>query len=149
MKTLTLKQIITKIKLLNLKGSKGLEKSKTFQSKVKFDKFDLIVAIGKDGIMPASLLRHFLDLPVYTIWINYRNKENTPIRKSPILTKPLNENLKRLKNKNILLVDTVSRTGKTLKKAKDILKGNKIKTFVINGKADYSLYRFKECINWP
>ena len=131
MKNLTLNQIITKIR------------------KIKFQKFDLIVAIGRDGIMPASLLRHFLGLPAYVIWINYRNKQNKPIRKIPILIKPLNKHLKKLRNKRILLVDTVSRTGKTLNKAKQLLKGNKIKTFVINGNADYSLYNFKECIKWP
>lgn len=130
MKTLTLAQITNRIK------------------KIKFSKFDLVIAIGKDGIMPASLLRHFLNLPVYVIWINYRDNKNDPIRKAPILVKPLNKELKKIKNKRILLVDTVSRTGKTLNKAKEILKGNKIKTFVINGKADYSLYNFKECIKW-
>ncbi len=131
MKKLTLKQIIIKIK------------------KIKFPKFDLIVAIGKDGIMPASLLKHFLKTPVKVMFINYRNKDNKPIRKKPILIKPLNKKLKKIKNKKILLVDSISRTGKTLNKAKKVLKGNKIKTFVINGKADYSLYNFKECIEWP
>ena len=127
MKKLTLAQIIKKIK------------------KIRFPKFDLIVAIGKDGIMPASLLHHFLKTPVKVISINYRNKDNKPIRKEPILTKPF----KKPKNKKILIVDTVSRTGKTLNKAKEILKRNKIKTFVINGKADYSLYNFKECMEFP
>ena len=148
MKKLTLNQIIKKIK------------------KIKFPKFDLIIAIGKDGIMPASLLKHYLNLPIQVIWLNYRNKNNKPIRKEPILKKPLDKKLKRLKNKKILLVDTVSRTGKTLNKAKELLKlsneskkgfgktkflqkNNKIKTFVVNGKADYSLYNFKECIKWP
>lgn len=131
MKKLTLNQIIKKIK------------------KIKFQKFDLIVAIRKDGIMPASLLKHFLKIPVQVIWLNYRNKNNKPIRKESILIKQLNNKLKNLKNKKILLVDTVSRTGKTLNKAKELLKGNRIKTFVINGKADYSLYNFKECIEWP
>ena len=95
--------------------------------------------------MPASLLRHILGLPGCVMWLNYRNENNEPILKEPILKKPFGK----IKNKNILLVDTVSRTGKTLEKAKEILKGNKIKTFVINGKADYSLYNFKECIEWP
>ena len=131
MKKLTLKQIVGRIK------------------KIKFDKFDLIVAIGKDGIMPASLLRYFLKVPVEVIWINYRDKNNNPLYKNPILKKPINDKLRKIKNKRILLVDTVSRTGKTLDKAKELLKGNKIKTFVINGKADYSLYNCKECIEWP
>ena len=113
--------------------------------KINFPKFDFIVAIGKDGIMPASLLQHLLNTPVEIIWLNYRDKNNKPIRKNPILKKPF----KKIKNKKILLVDTVSRTGKTLKKAKTLLKGNKIKTFVINGKADYSVINSKECVLMP
>ena len=144
-KKLTLKQITNKIK------------------KINFPKFDLIVAIGKDGIMPASLLHHFLKTPVKVMFINYRDKNNKPIRKEPILKKPFKKikllNSKNSKgfeksktfqnNKKILLLDTISKTGKTLEKAKQLLKNNKVKTFVINGKADYSLYNFKECIEWP
>ena len=131
MKKLTLKEITEKIKEIN------------------FPKFDLIIAIGRDGIMPASILHHFLKIPVKIIWLNYRDEKNKPIKKEPILTKPLDKELYTIKNKNLLIVDTVSRTGKTLKKAKEILKNNKTKTFVINGKADYSLFNFKECIEWP
>lgn len=131
MKQLTLHQIKSKLK------------------KIKFPKFDLIIAIGKDGIMPARILKGFLKIPVKILCLNYRNKDNKPVRKEPILTKPLSSELKNLKNKNILLVDTLSKTGKTLNKAKQLLKGNRITTFVINGKADYSLYNFKECIEWP
>jgi len=138
MKKLTLKQITNKIK------------------KIKFNKFDLIVAIGKDGIMPASLLHYFLEIPVKVIWLNYRNKDNKPIRKEPKLVKKNFSKKNFFRNKKILLVDTVSRTGRTLEKAKEILNNkiynnsnNKIRTFVINGKADYSLFNFKECIDWP
>ena len=54
-----------------------------------------------------------------------------------------------MKNKKILLVDDFSRTGKTFKEAKKLLKGAKIKTFVINGKADYKLYSYKTCLKFP
>jgi uncharacterized protein len=131
MKKLTLKQITEKIK------------------EIDFPKFDLIIAIERDGIMPASLLKHFLNIPVKVIWLNYRDENNKPIKKEPILTKPLDKELKTIKNKNLLIVDTISKTGKTLNKAKEIFKDNKTKTFVINGKADYSLFNFKECIEWP
>jgi len=131
MKKLTLNQIENKIR------------------SIKFPKFDLIVAIANDGIKPATILKTHLKIPVETIHINYRDENNKPIKKEPILTKPIKKELKTIKNKNILIVDTVSRTGKTLKKAKEILRENKTKTFVINGKADYSLFNFKECIEWP
>ncbi len=127
MEKFTLKEIIKKIKT------------------IKFPKFDLIVAIGKDGIVPAKILSKFLKIPIKTLYLNYRDKNNKPIRKEPILKKPF----KKITNKKILLVDTISKTGKTLSKAKEILIGNKTTTFVINGKADYSLFNFKKCIEWP
>ena len=117
--------------------------------KIQFPKFDYIVAIGKDGILPASLLQHFLDVPLYIVWLNYRNEQNEPIRNNPKLMKPINKELKNLRNKKILLVDSVSRTGKTLAEAKKLLNGNKIKTFVINGPADYSVINSKECFRLP
>ena len=33
--------------------------------------------------------------------------------------------------------------------AKEILEGNEVKTFVLNGEADYSLFNEEECIQWP
>ena len=113
---------------------------------IKLPHFDLLVAIGSDGIKPAQILQKRLTIPLEIVWINYRGTNNMPIRDEPELTKPFSG---KLAGKKILLVDTVARTGKTLEKAKEILGGNEIKTFVINGKADYSLFDYKECIEWP
>ncbi|MBW2989505.1 phosphoribosyltransferase, partial [Candidatus Woesearchaeota archaeon] len=123
--------------------------------KVDFPEFDIIVAIGRDGIKPASLLSDILNVPVKALWINYRRKDNQVIRKEPALVRPMSKSLKKTlgakkgRRTRILLVDNVSRTGKTLKKAKELLKGSSIKTFVVNGDADYSLFMFDECISWP
>jgi len=111
---------------------------------IRFHEIDIIVAIGKDGIKPAYLLQKLLKLPVEVIWLNYRDVRNKLLRKEPKLTKPFKE----IKNKKILIVDSISKTGKTLRKAKEILKNNNVKTFVINGKADYSLFNFDDCIDW-
>jgi hypoxanthine phosphoribosyltransferase len=112
--------------------------------KIKFSNFDLIVAISRGGIPVSKILSGYLKLKVRTLHINYRDDTHTPKYKSPRIIKTL-----KLKNKKILLVDDVSRTGKTLRTAKKILKENKVKTFVINGKADYSLYNTKECFKFP
>ncbi|MFH1283008.1 MAG: phosphoribosyltransferase family protein [bacterium] len=109
---------------------------------VRFKKYDLIVAIGTDGIMPARLIQKKLKIPIEIIKIKYRNKANKPIYRSPKL---ISQKAK-FKGKKILLVDLVSRTGKTLEKAKRVLKGNAIQTFVINGQADNSLYNLPYCI---
>ena len=93
---------------------------------------------------PAKLLSKHLKLKIKTIHINYRDDNHIPKYKNPKLIKTL-----KLKNKKILLVDDVSRTGKTLRTAKKLLKENKVKTFVVNGKADYSLYNCKGCFRFP
>lgn len=128
MKQISFKQIVNKIK------------------KIKFEKFDVVVAIGKGGIIPASLIADKLKLDVFVLWLNFRDENNKPKYKNPKLTKKFNI---KLKSKRILIVDDVSRTGKTLEKAKNILKGNKVKAFVLNGKADYNLFNSKECVRFP
>jgi hypoxanthine phosphoribosyltransferase len=59
------------------------------------------------------------------LWLNLRDEKNNIIRTEPQL---IGKNIE-LKNKKILLVDDVSRTGKTLEKAKQLLNGNEIKNF--------------------
>ena len=116
--------------------------------KIKFEEFDLIVAIGKGGTVLGGLIQHILDIPMEILWINFRDEENEIQYQEPMLLKE-NKVLKEIKDKRILLVDDVSRTGSTLRKAKDILKGNSIKTFVFNGKADYSIMNSEECVMLP
>ncbi len=111
-----------------------------------FEDFDIVVGIGDGGVVPAALIADHLDLDVDIVKINFRDAKNNVKFNSPKLIDKLSLDLK---NKNILLVDDVSRTGKTLEKAKKILKGNKITTLVMSGKADYSLFDFKECVKWP
>jgi uncharacterized protein len=113
--------------------------------KINFSNFDLIVAIGNGGIIPAAFIQRKLNIPMKIIGINYRDEENKPkYDDAKIIEAEIN-----FKNKKVLLIDDVSRTGKTLAKAKEILKGNMIKTFVINGEADYNLFNSKECIMMP
>ncbi|MBD3309879.1 phosphoribosyltransferase [Candidatus Woesearchaeota archaeon] len=108
--------------------------------------FDLIVAIGQGGIIPAAFIQQKLGIPMQIISIQYRDKEHNPIYEDAKLLENRSFNLK---NKKILLVDDVSRTGKTINKAKEYLKDNQIKTFVINGPADLNLFNEKECIKMP
>lgn len=115
--------------------------------KIDLPDCDLIIGIGRGGTIPASILSHILNKDLRILWINFRDGKNKIMYKTPKLVKKFNT---KIKNKKILLVDDVSKTGKTLEYAKRILnKENKIKTFVINGKADYSLFNYKECIEWP
>jgi len=111
------------------------------------EKFDLLVAIERGGINPAKLLSEKLNLEINSIKINYRDDEHNIIREEPKLLEEIGFDPK---NKTVLLVDDVSRTGSTLEKARQILSQAKlIKTFVVNGEADYSLYD-EECfrVDW-
>ena len=114
-------------------------------NKINFKKYDLIVAIAKGGLIPASFIQYKLDIPLQIIHINFRDKSHNPLYEEPKLLK----DFEKIKDKKILLVDDVSRTGKTLQKAKQILEDNEIDTFLINGNANYSLFEEKECLDMP
>ena len=115
-------------------------------NEIQFEDFDLIVAIGSGGIIPAAFIQKKLNIPMRIININYRDPSHKPKYDDAVL---LEEKGFPMKNKKILLVDDVSRTGKTLKKAKKYLIGNIIKTFTINGEGDYSFYNQEECLLMP
>ena len=120
-----------------------LNKIKTFEFK---EDFDLIVAIARGGIFPAALLQQKLLIDLEIIWLNFRNETQQPQHDEPVLLKPVTFDHK---NKKILLVDDRSRTGKTFEKGLALLKGaGLIKTFVVNGEADYSLFN-EDCFRFP
>jgi len=113
--------------------------------KIDFGKIDSVVAISRGGIVPGALIANLLNVDFHIININFRDDCHKEKYEAPRLLGKIDFNFI---NKNILLVDDVSRTGKTLNFAKDLLKTN-VKTFVINGIADYSLYNYKECLIFP
>jgi hypoxanthine phosphoribosyltransferase len=48
------------------------------------------------------------------------------------------------------LVDDVSVTGSTMRKALDQLKGLNVKTLAMKGKADFVLFpEISDCVKWP
>ncbi|MFC1595683.1 phosphoribosyltransferase [Candidatus Margulisiibacteriota bacterium] len=113
---------------------------------LNFEGVDLIVAIANGGIIPASFIQQKLKVPMEIIRINYRDETHAPLYDD---ARMLEDKPFPIRGQSILLVDDVSRTGKTLAKAKDYLTGNRVKTFVINGEADYSFFNQKECVLVP
>jgi len=110
------------------------------------ENFDIIVAIARGGIFPAALLQQKLMIDLEIIWLNFRDEKQQPQHDEPVLLKPFSFDYI---GKKILLVDDRSRTGKTFEKGKSLLNGaSLIKTFVVNGKADYPLYD-EVCFNFP
>lgn len=113
---------------------------------IRFEKFDLIVAIARGGVIPASFIQQKLNLPMKIIQINYRDDTHTPLFENARL---LEEENFHFTDKKILLVDDVSRTGKTLNTAKKYLEGNEIKTCLINGAGDYYFFQSASCLKMP
>jgi hypoxanthine phosphoribosyltransferase len=129
---------------MNLKTiDEVLDKIKSIEFREDFDK---VVAIASGGIFPAALIQQKLLIDLEIIWLNFRNEKQQPQYDEPILLKPISFDYI---DKKILLVDDRSRTGKTLEKGKSLLNGARlITTFVVNGKADYTLYD-EECFTFP
>ena len=108
--------------------------------------FDLIVAIANGGIIPAAILNQRLQIDIQLLKINLRDPYQQPKFDLPQLISPIDFDYK---NKSILLVEDRVKTGATLQFAKHLLQGAKeVKTFAVNGNADYSLYD-EACFRFP
>lgn len=100
--------------------------------------FDMVVAIARGGIVTAAIMNERLGLQFGIVWLNFRDESHKPVREKPELLKPLDFDPA---GRRILLVDDRSRTGATLNEAKKLMTGAAlVKTLVMNGKADYSLF---------
>ena len=128
-------------------------KEKSFEEVLKrfrditFDEtFDIIVAIANGGIIPATILNQRLNIDIELLKINLRDPNQKPKYDSPKLISPVDFVFK---DKSILLVEDRIKTWATVNFAIDLLNGaKKIRTFAVNGKADYSLYD-EECFKFP
>jgi xanthine phosphoribosyltransferase len=110
------------------------------------ENFDMIVAIANGGIIPATIINQRLNTEIQLLKISLRDNNQQKKYDSPKLVAPIDFNFK---NKTILLVEDRVKTGATLQFAMELLHGAKlIKTFAVNGNADYALYN-EECFKFP
>ena len=108
--------------------------------------FDMIVAIANGGIIPAAILNQRLNINIQLLKINLRDPDQKPKYDRPKLVSPIDFEYK---GKKILLVEDRIKTGATVQFAIDLLHdAGQIKTFAVNGKADYSLYD-EPCFRFP
>lgn len=111
-----------------------------------YETFDMIVAIANGGIIPGALLNQRLNVELNMLKINLRDANQTPKYDKPQLLSPIDFDFS---DKTILLVEDRVKTGASLNFAKELLSGVKtIKTFAVNGKADYSLFD-ENCFKFP
>ena len=108
--------------------------------------FDTVVAIANGGIVPAGIINQRLGAELRILYINLRDINQKPLYDLPKLLSPVDFSYE---GKRILLVDDRIKSGATITFAKNLLKGAAaIKTFAVNGNADYALYN-EECFRFP
>jgi xanthine phosphoribosyltransferase len=108
--------------------------------------FDMIVAIANGGLLPASLLYERLGIEVNVLRINWRAPDNTPRHPAPVLLRPPDFEFV---GKRLLLADDRIKTGATIEFARKVLSGAALlRTFAINGNADYAIYN-ETCFPMP
>ncbi len=111
-----------------------------------YEEFDMIVAIANGGVIPAAILNQRLNIEIQLLKINLRDANQKPKYDSPRLVSPIDFDYQ---NKRILLVEDRVKTGASLTYASSLLEGAQfVKTFAVNGKADYSLYD-ESCFKFP
>lgn len=113
-----------------------------------FPEVDAVVGIREGGVMPAGLVAHQLNLPLFFLAINFRDPQNRPRHESPrLLREP---ELLPADHARVLLVDDVSVSGQTFEKAVECLPGRHIQTFALKGRADFVLFpHIENCVAWP
>jgi xanthine phosphoribosyltransferase len=110
------------------------------------ERFDMVVAVAGGGIIPAAILNQRLGLEFQLLRINLRGNDQKPKYDRPQLLAPVDFCFE---GKAVLLVDDRVKTGASLKLAVELLQGAAlIKTFAVNGSADYALYN-EECFKFP
>lgn len=115
--------------------------------RIDFPTVDIVIGIGTGGIPAATMVAYHLNAELKVITLNYRDEENNPRHKKPVvLSVPDWE----LEGKKILLVDDVSVSGKTMQAAMELLAGYHVKTCAMKGKADFVLFpEIADCVKWP
>lgn len=110
------------------------------------ESFDLIVAIANGGVIPAAIINQRLNTEFHLLKINLRDSFQKPKFDAPKLLQPIDFEFK---DKKVLLVEDRIKTGATVNLALELLKEAEIiKTFAVNGEADYSLYD-ESCFRFP
>ncbi len=108
--------------------------------------FDMIIAIANGGIIPAAILNQRLGIEYKLLKINLRDVNQKPVFEAPKLISPIDFDFE---NKTILLVEDRIKTGAAVNFAVSLLKKAKlVKTFAVNGNADYALYN-ESCFKFP
>jgi len=129
--------------------SKSFEEVRNGFETIQFEEtFDLIVAVANGGIIPAAMLNQKLNLDIQLLKLHLRDASQKQLFDKPQL---LEEIRFEVRGKTILLVEDRVKTGNTLNFAKQLLLdagAKSVRTFAVNGKADYCIYD-EMCFMFP
>lgn len=112
------------------------------------ESFDLMVAVANGGIIPAAMLNQRLNLDLQLLKLHLRDASQKRLYDRPELLEEIRFDVQ---GKRILLVEDRVKTGTTLAYARQLLEqagAAMVKTFAVNGKADYCLYD-EACFRFP
>jgi len=128
---------------------KSFEALKRRFETVSFEEsFDLMVAVANGGIIPAAMLNQRLNLDLQLLKLHLRDASQKRLYDRPELLEEIRFDVQ---GKRILLVEDRVKTGTTLAYARQLLEqagAAMVKTFAVNGKADYCLYD-EACFRFP
>ena len=104
---------------------------------------DYIIAVAGGGLIPARMLRSFINVPIISVTISFYNDKNQIMDMPKILQWIDKETIK---GKNILIVDEVDDTRKTLSYLVEFFNqnSNKLGIFVVNNKIKEKVYKIPE-----
>ncbi len=127
--------------------AKNLEEILERVRTIRFEEeFDLLVAVANGGIIPAALLNQRLQLELQLLKLNFRGADQQPLYDAPRLLEEIGFEVK---GRKILLVEDRIKTGTTIACARQLLvEAALVRTFAVNGEADYSLYN-EACFRFP
>jgi xanthine phosphoribosyltransferase len=116
------------------------------------ENFDLIVAVANGGLVPAGILAQRFEaetgrkIEVRLLRINLRDEHQNPRWDTPQLLSPVDFDVA---GRRILLVDDRIKSGSTIRLAQKLLASAAVvRTFAVNGNADYALYN-EDCFRFP
>ena len=119
---------------------RGSEYVQAFQFKP-----DYILCVAGGGMIPSRILRTFIDVPIISLTVSYYDEQNN-IRSVPQIIQWVD--LELIKGKNILIVDEVDDTRKTLKYLIESFNNyvHKLGVFVVNNKNKEKVYEIPKDI---
>lgn len=116
------------------------------------ENIDVIIAIGRGGIIPAAIIAKKLEKEMAIMWVRMYGDDMPPkkIYPAPVLAKPFDIDVS---GRRALIVDDISRSASTLNFAKKILleKGaaDAITLAFAGRGADFCLFETDACAEFP